>query len=152
MRKAILVAAAAAQLTAQAARSAGWTQSAPNCSLRVHVAGFRNHKGLIECAVFKSPDGWPEKSNMAFTRAAIPITGNNAVLTFEHLPPGRYGVVVLHDENSNHRLDRNIFGVPKEGFGFANNPHVALSAPSWRDSSIRVACPVTRVYIQLIYK
>lgn len=82
----------------------------------------------------------------------MPITGNDAVLQFEHVPPGRYAIAVLHDENSNHRLDRNFFGVPKEGFGFANNPHVALSAPSWRAASVEVTCPATTVNIQLIYK
>ncbi len=83
---------------------------------------------------------------------AITITGDSAVLKFVHVPAGRYGIVVLHDENANHRLDRNIFRVPKEGFGFANNPHVGLSAPSWEDASVQVTCPDTAVGIHLIYK
>jgi uncharacterized protein (DUF2141 family) len=123
------------------------------CSLAVHVDGFRNDKGVIGAAVFKSPDGWPENDRQAFTRNAVPVPGNSrAVLTFPDIPPGRYGIVVLHDENKNHRLDRNLFRVPKEGFGFANNPHVGLAAPSWRESSIEVVCPATEVDIHLIYK
>jgi uncharacterized protein (DUF2141 family) len=123
-----------------------------NCSLTLSVDGFRNRKGVIGCAVFKSPNGWPEHDDEAYTRAAIPITANTAVLAFDHVPPGRYGIACLHDENANHRLDRNFFRVPREGFGFANNPRVVFSAPSWKDASVEVTCPATRVDIHLIYK
>jgi uncharacterized protein (DUF2141 family) len=123
------------------------------CSLAVHVEGFRNSKGVIGAAVFKGKAGWPEDDAQAFARTAIPIANKSeAVLTFPDVPAGRYAIVVLHDENANHRLDRNIFRVPKEGFGFANNPHVGLSAPSWQDSSVQVTCPATEVRIHLIYK
>jgi uncharacterized protein (DUF2141 family) len=120
--------------------------------LIVHVDGFRNHNGVIGCAVFKDSKGWPEHDEQAYTRAAIPITSVTAVLTFDHVPPGRYGIACLHDENANHHLDRNFFRMPKEGFGFANNPRVLFSAPSWQDASVEVACPSTRVDIHLIYK
>lgn len=123
------------------------------CSLTIHVTGFRNSKGMIGGAVFKDNVGWPENDAQAFARTGIPVAGTtDEVLTFPDLPTGRYGIVVLHDENANGRLDRNILRVPKEGFGFANNPHVGLSAPSWQDASVQVACPATEVRIQLIYK
>lgn len=127
--------------------------TATACSLAVHVDGFRNSKGVIGAAVFKNKAGWPEDDAQAFVRRAIPIASKSeAVLTFPDVPVGRYAIVVLHDENANHRLDRNIFRVPKEGFGFANNPHVGLSAPSWQDSSVQITCPATEVQIHLIYK
>jgi uncharacterized protein (DUF2141 family) len=47
------------------------------------------------------------------------------------LPDGVYGVVVLHDENKNQRLDRNWFGKPKEQWGMSNNPTARLSAPAF---------------------
>jgi uncharacterized protein (DUF2141 family) len=123
------------------------------CSLNVHIEGFRNTKGVIGAAIFRSETGWPENDAAAFARTTIPIPDDShAVLTFADLPAGRYGIVVLHDENANHRLDRNVFRVPKEGFGFANNPQVGRSAPSWNDSSVQVSCPSTDVQIRLIYK
>jgi uncharacterized protein (DUF2141 family) len=50
------------------------------------------------------------------------------------------------------KLDRNFFGVPKEGFGFSNNPRVVVSAPSFQAASVAVRCPSTQVDIRLIYK
>src|SRR5438309_9997175 len=128
-------------------------QSAEACALTVQVDGLRNGNGLLGGVVFKTPGGWPEDHDRAFTRTAAPVAGNSQlVLTFPEIPSGRYGIAVLHDENSNHRLDRNIFRLPKEGFGFANNPHVGLTAPSWQESSVQVTCPSTDITIQLIYK
>jgi uncharacterized protein (DUF2141 family) len=125
--------------------------AADTCTLVVHVTGFRNQKGLAGGTVFSSPKGWPEDNDKAVVHAGLPIEGDHATLTF-HLPPGRYAVAVLHDENSNHKLDRNFLHVPKEGFGFANNPHVGLSAPKWDEAAINVACPVTETNVRLIYK
>jgi uncharacterized protein (DUF2141 family) len=125
-------------------------QSGP-CTLTVHVDGFRNQKGQLGVNVFKTPEGWPEQNERAFLHSGFPITGNELSMQLS-LPPGRYAVVVLHDENSNQKLDRNFFGVPKEGFGFSNNPRVMLTAPGFDTATIDVACPATDVQIHLIYK
>jgi uncharacterized protein (DUF2141 family) len=122
-----------------------------NCTLIVHVTGFRNQKGDAGGSVFATPNGWPEDNDKALTHRGFPIEGDHATLTF-HVPAGRYAVAVLHDENSNHKLDRNFLHIPKEGFGFSNNPHVGLSPPKWDDAAVAVACPVTEINIRLIYK
>jgi uncharacterized protein (DUF2141 family) len=127
-------------------------QSTPeSCTLLVHIDGFRNQKGDAGVTVFKSPDGWPEDNDKAFTHGGHPFTGNKTTVELQ-LPPGRYGIAVIHDENSNRKLDRNMLGWPKEGFGFANNPKVGLSAPSFDKATIQVGCPVTETTIHLIYK
>ena len=71
---------------------------------------------------------------------------------WDHLPSGDYGVAVIHDENSNAHLDRNMFGIPKEGFGFANNPHVMLTAPAFKVALVHLQCPSTETAIHLQYK
>jgi uncharacterized protein (DUF2141 family) len=123
-----------------------------NCSLIIHVTGFRNTKGLLGAELFTSSTGWPEDVDKSFRHAHFPIEGDHGTARFDHIPAGRYGVVVLHDENENQKLDRNIFMVPKEGFGFANNPHVLLVAPPIEKATIAVTCPVTTTDIHLIYK
>ena len=122
------------------------------CTLIIHVTGFRNPKGDAGGTLFSSPKGWPEDTTKAYQHGPFPITGDHATLTFEHVAPGRYAVAVIHDENMNHKLDRNFLGIPKEGFGFANNPHVTLSAPSWDAAAINVGCPTTTTDVKLIYK
>ena len=127
------------------------TPSTETCKLLVHIDGFRNQKGNAGVTVFTSPDGWPEDNNKAFMHTGHPFTGDKATVELQ-LPAGRYAIAVIHDENSNHKLDRNMIGIPKEGFGFANNPRVGLSTPSFDKATIQVTCPVTETTIHLIYK
>jgi len=41
-------------------------------------------------------------------------------VVFHDLPVGQYAVSVFQDGNDNGRLDTNIFGIPRERFGFSN--------------------------------
>lgn len=129
----------------------GQSPATENCKLLVHIDGFRNQKGDAGVTVFTSPDGWPENNDKAFMHGGHPFTGDKTTVELQ-LPAGRYAIAVIHDENSNHKLDRNMIGWPKEGFGFANNPKVGLSAPSFDAAAMQVTCPVTETTIHLIYK
>jgi uncharacterized protein (DUF2141 family) len=128
--------------------------AACGCTLRIRVDGLRNSTGVVGAAIFKTRDGWPEDMSKTVNHWPTPITpgAREATAVMQNLPPGDYGVVAIHDENKNHKLDRNFIGIPKEGFGFANNPHVGLSAPPFGAAIAHVACPVTDINIHLIYK
>jgi uncharacterized protein (DUF2141 family) len=130
------------------------TNGASGCTLRIHVDGLRNSIGVVGAAIFKTRDGWPEDMSKTVNHWPTPIApgAREATAVMLNLPPGDYGVVAIHDENKNHKLDRNFIGIPKEGFGFANNPHVGLSTPPFGAAVVRVTCPVTEINIHLIYK
>ena len=138
-------------LTCLSIAALGQSPSTAPCKLLLHVDGFRNQKGAAGVTVFTSPDGWPDDNNKSFMHSGHPFTGDKTTIELQ-LPAGRYAIAVIHDENSNHKLDRNIIGIPKEGFGFANNPRVGLGAPSFDKAAIQVTCPVTETTIHLIYK
>jgi len=128
--------------------------AATGCTLRIHVDGLRNSTGVVGTAIFKSREGWPEDMSKAVNHWPTPIPPNarSATAVMVNLPAGDYSVVSIHDENKNRKLDRNFIGIPKEGFGFANNPHVGLSAPTFNAALVHVTCPVTEINIHLIYK
>ena len=136
------------------AQNATAATGASGCTLRIHVDGLRNSNGVVGSIIFKSSDGWPEDKNKSFRHGPTPIPSGQreATVIWEHLPPGDYGVAAIHDENSNAKLDRNFIGIPKEGFGFANNPHVGFSAPPFREAVVHVQCPATDTIIHLQYR
>ncbi|HKF49580.1 MAG TPA: DUF2141 domain-containing protein [Terracidiphilus sp.] len=149
----LLACAAAFALFAPRSPAQSVAGSSASCTLRIHVDGFRNTHGNLGTTVFASPDGWPEDNAKSFRHGPAPIDPSTRTAVAEwNLAPGNYGVAAIHDENSNHKLDRNILGIPKEGFGFANNPHVVLTAPSFQAALVHVACPATDITIHLIYK
>jgi uncharacterized protein (DUF2141 family) len=123
----------------------------PLCTLQIHITGFRNNNGTAGGVVFNSPAGWPEDRSKAIVQGGFPIANSQATQIFQ-VPPGRYAAVVIHDENSNMKLDRNFLGIPKEGFGFSNNPRVIFSAPSFQAAEVPVTCPSSEIQIRLVYK
>ncbi|HUH63606.1 MAG TPA: DUF2141 domain-containing protein [Terracidiphilus sp.] len=130
------------------------THPSAGCTLRIHVDGLRNSKGNIGTIVFTSAAGWPEDKNKALRVGPAPIDPGQrkGTAVWKDLPPGVYGVAAIHDENSNAKLDKNLIGIPKEGFGFANNPHVGWGPPPFSAALVHVACPVTEVAIHIQYK
>jgi uncharacterized protein (DUF2141 family) len=151
---------ASAAVAAALAGPAAWAQNAARaaadshtCTLRIHVDGFRNTRGNLGTAVFASADGWPEDMSKSYRYGPAPIdTSNRTAVADWQLPPGTYGLVAIHDENGNARLDRNFLGIPKEGFGFANNPRVIIGPAPFRVALVHVTCPATDITIHLIYK
>jgi uncharacterized protein (DUF2141 family) len=136
------------------AQRSGNEAASSGCTLRIHVDGFRNTRGNLGTVIFTSPAGWPENLDKSFRHGPAPIDPSNltAMAVWPNLSPGEYAIAAIHDENSNHKLDRNMIGIPKEGFGFANNPRVMLSAPSFSAATVHVGCPATDVTIHLQYK
>jgi uncharacterized protein (DUF2141 family) len=155
IRLVILVSLALAALEpAEAVAQVAATAPATGCTLRIHVDGLRNEKGDIGSVIFASADGWPEDTNKALRHGPTPIDAGKrgGTVVWENLPAGDYGVAVIHDENMNHKLDKNFLGIPKEGFGFANNPHVGMSAPPFSAAIVHVACPATEITVHMQYK
>ena len=68
---------------------------------------------------------------------ALKIRETKAACDIANIPPGTYAIVVIHDENMNGKLDTDVFGKPKEGFGFSNAAKASLRAPSFSDTSFR---------------
>lgn len=99
---------------------------------------IRNSTGNIVCALFKSPEGFPKDFlNFATNIMIIKIRDSQASCYFTDIPPGKYAMVIIHDENMNGELDTNWIGIPKEGFGFSNKAKALLSAPSFSASSFQ---------------
>ena len=54
------------------------------------------------------------------------------------IAPGRYALLVIHDENRNGKLD-TMLGLPREGFGFSRNPALRMGPPPYGAVSFAVA-------------
>jgi uncharacterized protein (DUF2141 family) len=43
-----------------------------------------------------------------------------------------YSFRFFHDENENEDIDTNWLGIPREGFGFSNNPKMLFGPPKFK--------------------
>jgi uncharacterized protein (DUF2141 family) len=119
--------------------------------LEVEVTGFRNTVGRVGVSLFKSANGFPSERSAAQARQGGPIKGTKFTTTFSGLSPGRYAVAVVHDENENQKLDKNLLGMPKEGWGVSNNVRPSLRAPKFEEAVFTLSAAGGKVRIQIGY-
>ena len=113
-------------------------QAGDPVSLTVDVEGLRNRTGVVQVALFRTADGYPQQAELAARtrtlRVELPVT----VVTFPDLEPGTWALAVLHDENANGRLDTTLLGVPKEGIGASSDATRRLGEPRFEDARFEV--------------
>ena len=103
--------------------------------VHVKVIGFRNTNGSCRLLLFESEKGFPDSPDGAVATRSGTIHGQAASFTFT-VRPGRYAVAILHDENTNGKMDKTWYGKPKEGFGVSNNPRIGSGPPGFEESAV----------------
>lgn len=111
--------------------------SAQNHNITVKVTGLKNVKGNISIGLYNNPEKFPEQGQ-AYKGVDTTITNEDFSYTFKSINKGTYAVAIYHDENSNHELDKNFFGIPSEGYGFSNDASGTIGAPDFEDASVVV--------------
>lgn len=119
--------------------------------IHVHVNGIRNSQGTVK-AVLYGPD--PETflvKGKKTDKEREPAENGSMTLCVAAPENGQYAVVVYHDENDNHKFDRNWIGLPTEGFGVSNDPTLFLAPPSFEESAFEVNGDITHVDVEVKY-
>ncbi|HYW56525.1 MAG TPA: DUF2141 domain-containing protein [Polaromonas sp.] len=104
--------------------------------LKIDVSVPADRQGLVMAAVFDKADGFPRGTPLR-TATAKPVQGK-ATLQFTDLPKGDYAVTAFLDENSNTRLDANLFGIPTELYGFSRNARNMAGPPPFAEAAFRM--------------
>ncbi|MEH1942300.1 MAG: DUF2141 domain-containing protein [Nostoc sp.] len=112
----------------------------PTATLNVVVNGIHHQKGEICFRVYATEKGFPMSSSSGSQSGCAKITGNTVKKEFSGLKPGTYAVAVVDDQNGDRKLNKDFFGIPKEGFGISKNPTVSIQTgtPKFRDASFVV--------------
>jgi uncharacterized protein (DUF2141 family) len=113
----------------------GFWGSAPaeKSNLTVVIENVKAQGGTIRVAVFKQGQKFPEA-----TPAQAKVFSDDTKKVSLSVEPGWYAVAVYHDQNNNGQLDKKIFGIPKEPYGFSNNIRPTVSAPKFDECKIQV--------------
>ncbi|MEH2045687.1 DUF2141 domain-containing protein [Nostoc sp.] len=112
----------------------------PTTTLNVVVNGIHHQKGEICFRVYANDKGFPMSSTSEAQSGCAKITGTSVKKEFSGLKPGTYAVAVVDDQNGDRKLNKDFFGIPKEGFGISKNPTVSIQTgtPKFRDASFVV--------------
>lgn len=107
-------------------------------TVTVDITGLRNTRGLVHVCMTASAKAFPEGCAKDHGhRAATIKAGDPPTLVLRDVAPGRYAIVLLHDENANRKMDKMLF-LPKEGFGFSRDAPVRMGPPKFDAAAFEV--------------
>ncbi|MEO6773809.1 MAG: DUF2141 domain-containing protein [Kofleriaceae bacterium] len=100
--------------------------------LVVAVSGLRSDQGTVRCYLFDDGTGFPDSKDHVIAAAVALPAARAGTCRFRGVRRDRdYAIVLLHDENNDNVFQKNLFGIPQEGYGFSNNAKPRFSAPSF---------------------
>lgn len=104
--------------------------------LTIKFTGVANADGKIAIAVYNSSETYMVEGSEFF---AIRVDAQKNETQVEiNLPAGKYAISVFHDENDDQRLNTNFMGIPKEDYGFSNNPNSTFGPPKFEKAAFKL--------------
>lgn len=120
--------------------------------LTIDVHLTQQAHGELAYLVFASPSGFPGDRDKAIRHGFFPIPSNARQLRIDtDLAPGIYAVTVYEDLNSNHKLDHNFIGIPREPVGVSNNPPGRFGPPHFSECSFHLGDTAQTITITLVH-
>lgn len=95
--------------------------------LTVAISNVRSDRGTVHVDICDAARFLSESCRY---HGDAPASAGTTIVTID-LPPGRYAAQAFHDENGNGKVDRALFGIPKEGVGFSNDAPIHFSPPKF---------------------
>lgn len=120
---------------------------AHGANLEVRIDGLREARGHVLVALADSAAAWDGQAP-ARARLRHAVASSSEMIRFEDLPPGSYAISLFHDENDNGEMDKNIVGMPTEGYGFSQNPRVMRKA-TFEEARFELAADGGTIVVEL---
>ncbi len=112
-------------------------QTVARAVLAVQTSSLRSQKGVVRFCLTRDRQFFPDCTKDPAARHLNVAAREAGDVRFGDLPYGLYALSLIHDENNNGRLDTRL-GIPREGFGFSNNPAILFGPPSFRAASFMI--------------
>ena len=123
--------------------------SDPGSAVILQVRGVPNDSGRVRIAIYDSASAFQDVER-ALHLMHTPIVDGRARLQLNPASlPDRFAVTVYHDANDNGVMDRTLFGIPSEAYGFSNGARGATGPPSYDDAVIDRPPPGDGLFVDL---
>ncbi|MGB0504704.1 MAG: DUF2141 domain-containing protein [Pikeienuella sp.] len=118
--------------------------------LKIQVDGLRSTKGVVHILVYDDETAFAGSSTTDITAwASEAPTGERMVVSVGWLPPGRYAIVLHHDENADQVMNMEN-GLPIEGYAYSNNVG-GQAEPKFSDAAFTFEQAHTLKPMKMIY-
>lgn len=116
--------------------------------LTVDIERVGAQTGRLTVFLYDSEEAWNGKRDALMMQRAYPDGSDRLQVRFDALKAGRYGVMVLHDKDGNRRFDVGPLGIPKDDYGFSNNP-VVFAKPGFERIAFELPASGTRIQVRM---
>ncbi|AKF10910.1 DUF2141 domain-containing protein [Sandaracinus amylolyticus] len=116
----------------------------------VVMRGLRNDRGVASAGLYGSAATWTQSGREVATCNA-PVVDGVSRCRLENVPPGRYAIGVMHDEDRDGEFDTGFLGIPSEGYGFSRDVRGTFGPPSFESASFEHTGGVLSVPITMRY-
>ncbi len=118
--------------------------------IKVEVSELLNKNGKLSIGLYNKDDDTFTSMTKYYKGVNLIINNKNIVYTFTNIPNGTYAISVVHDKNKNKKLDKNFFGIPKEGYGFSNNIRPNFRGANFEESKFELN-KYKNIIINMVY-
>ena len=101
-------------------------------TIPIVVKNIKNSKGRLSIGVFKDASSFEEEKPHKIILVSKKDLVNGTLKSSIEIESGVYGLSILDDENSDYKMQYNMIGMPKEGFGFSNYYHTGFTKPNFK--------------------
>ncbi len=129
--------------------SMAFVSQASAATLTVKITGISKPVGKMAVKLVASQQAYDGTAKASAAQMLAVASTDAMTLTFPDLAAGTYAVLVMQDENGNGKLDSNILGIPKEGYGFSNNPNV-MRKPYFDETKFEVTTADKAIEIKIL--
>lgn len=115
--------------------------------VEVRVEGLSSGDGILFVSLYLTDEGYPGEWLQAFSTQQLSAklaSDGTMQARFEAVPAGWFVISVLHDADSNKEMGTNVLGIPKEGYGFSNNPKSFFGPPGFDKAAVYLESDETK--------
>jgi uncharacterized protein (DUF2141 family) len=118
----------------------------PETTAVISISGTNVGKGMIRAAIYESRETF-QKPELAVVSESLAVSSEGVAIlpvTVAELPK-KIAIAAYYDANNDGTLNRNLFGMPTEPYGFSNRARNLMGPPSFDDAVINRPPPGTVV-------
>jgi uncharacterized protein (DUF2141 family) len=104
-------------------------------AVELKVTNIRASTGKLMVAFYNSEEDFLKN---VFRGEAITIEDDGEKTVVFQIPAGQYTISIFHDVNDDGVLNSNMIGIPKEPYGFSNNPSSRFGPPKFASALIDI--------------
>jgi uncharacterized protein (DUF2141 family) len=127
--------------------AAAVAEAEPRAELTIRVSNGREARGIIHVDICTAATFL----KTCTVSGSAPALVGTTIIVIKGLKPGTYGAQIFHDKNGNGKVDRGLFGIPKEGVGFSNDAPIRFAPPTFSDAAFTYGGGAETINIHLRY-